>query len=361
MKRDNFFKILVAIAGIWVAAIAAYFSIFGISKVFAGYAVFIIIMAAGLEFGKLVGVSYLYRYWKEIGKGARAILLTIVAGLLLITSIGIYGFLSNAYETTSQSLYKSEQTISLIDNKQKTFAYQITQYQDRIESKTERNKTLSELRTSQEGRLDSLYVRNTWNSQNSTKAIENNISQANDEILKNDKEISELNNKINSLQDSILQYDNKKIEASNYEAAADLGPLKYLSRITGFSMDTVINWFILLLIFVFDPLAISMVIAFNHLTMKNSKKNIDIPLDINEKPIDEVKIQEGHEIGNNKIVMDEKPDVEPAPQINPENSSDIIEEINPDLSIPEKLKKWATEKTETNRHIGMRPDGGISG
>jgi len=245
------------------------------------------------------------------------------------------------------------------------------QYQDRVNSKAERNKTLSELRTSQEGRLDSLYVKNTWNSQNSTKAIENNISQANDEILKNDKEISELNTKINSLQDSILQYDNKKMDAANYEASADLGPLKYLSRITGFSMDTVINWFILLLIFVFDPLAISMVIAFNHLTMKNSKKSIDDNITVKDIDVEEVKINEGHEIGNNKIISEPKPVVEPAPQKNDpvnENIPNDIHDITESptgLSIPEKLKKWATEKPEpanvdSDRHVGMRPDGGIS-
>lgn len=282
MKQDNFLKVFIGIAAIAIAGAAAYFSIFGISKLFAGYALAVIIMASALEFGKLAAVTYLQQRWKEINIFLKSYLLIGVFVLMIITSAGIYGFLSNAYQQTASQLSKTEQLVSVMEVKQKSFNLQITNLDDRKKSKTERVNMLSSLRESQERRLDSLYIHNTWNSRASAKAIELNITQANEEIKKLDVDVSELNQMVSSLQDSIVYYDNAKIDARNNKASNDLGPLQYLSRLTGKPMDSVINWFIMLLIFVFDPFAVSLVIALNHLSTKKKLLTSGIP----KKPIE---------------------------------------------------------------------------
>jgi len=382
-KQDNQFKFLLAATAFLIAAVAAFFSIFGISKLFAGFAVLIIIMASGLEVGKVVAVSYLQRYWRQINKWLRAYLFACVLVLMTITSAGIYGFLSNAYQVTATELNVSDSKIKLIDTKQATFEAQINQLNSKIENKNVRNATLMDLRESQERRLDSLYLRGTWNGQNGAKSVETNIAQANAEISKNDEEINSMTDKVNSLQDSILQYDIKKIEANNTTTSADLGPLKYLARLTGKSMDVVINWFILMIIFVFDPFAICLLIAYNHMASKDDKsKSIeDIIPSIKVDPIiventnDEV-IQENstiieetvpEETLHTKQIADETNEnpIIPEESISIDTSNETEESENKNnISVANQIKMWSDgvdlNAISKSSSKGMQPDGGIS-
>lgn len=344
MTRDKTFLILLAVAAILIAAVAACFSIFGISKMFASYAIAVIVMAGSLEAAKLIAVSYVQRYWQQIHWLSRTYLLVGIISLMVITSAGIYGFLSNAYQETATKLNRIEQTTNLISTKQSAYEIKIKSLTDRLDSKTVRTNMLSDLRSSQERRLDSLYLMNTWNTRQSTATIEANISQANVDILKLDTDISELQNSIGLYRDSIIQLDLQKIEVQNNSVSADLGPLKYLARITGKSMDTVINWFILLLICVFDPFAVALLIEMNrlatHRKSNSAPPNENIPTDEPVKPT----------ILSNEHIFDE-------PVIDTKSTSEVADESEHVPSdVPTQLKQWA-DSTKTYK---MQADGGMS-
>ena len=116
MERSENFHIYLGIAALLIAGSAAFFSVFGLSKLFAGAALSVIIMAGSLEFGKLVTAAFLYRYWDKINIFQRTYLMTAVITLVLITSAGIFGYLSNAYQGATVTFEKqSNQLIAYED------------------------------------------------------------------------------------------------------------------------------------------------------------------------------------------------------------------------------------------------------
>ena len=116
MERSKNFHIYLGIAALLIAGSAGFFSVFGLSKLFAGAALSVIIMAGSLEFGKLVTAAFLYRYWDKINLFQKTYLMTAVITLVLITSAGIFGYLSNAYQGATVTFEKqSNQLIWVIE------------------------------------------------------------------------------------------------------------------------------------------------------------------------------------------------------------------------------------------------------
>jgi hypothetical protein len=267
------FSLLIALAAGLVAGCAAYYSVFGLSQLFAGAGMAVIIMASSLEFSKVVAVSFLQRYWNNISRALKIYLCIGVLTLVCITSAGIYGFLSNAYQKTAHKLEMSESQISVLNNKKELFQKNINDNNSIILTKSNRVDQLTNLRSNQETRLD-----NANNNSNRNRA-RNDISSSNQEIQKLNGEIDVLNNKNVSLTDSVNFYSNKILELKTKDnTSAEIGPLKYLAQLTGQPMDKVVNWFILLLIFVFDPLAVALVIATNRV-MQIEKGNQEPVID----------------------------------------------------------------------------------
>ena len=241
-----------------VAGCAAYFSVWGLSQLFAGAGFAVIIMASVLEIGKLVVTTALHTYWDKLAKPLRVYLSISVIILMLITSVGIYGFLSNAYQKTSNKLEIHEGELSVLDGKKGIFQKGIDDNQKIIDTKNKRLEQLSGLRTSQESRIDASK------SNRDRKSIRGDIASANSEIQKLSSEIDILNTKNGILSDSIGKYNVKALEMkSGSDVAGEVGPLKYIAELTGIPMANIVNYLILLLIFVFDPLAISLVLATN--------------------------------------------------------------------------------------------------
>ena len=241
-----------------VAGCAAYFSIWGLSQLFAGASLAVIIMASVLETGKLVVTTALHTYWDKLAKPLRVYLSISVVILMLITSAGIYGFLSNAYQKTANKLEIHEGELSVLDSKKAIFQKSIDDNQKIIDTKTKRLDQLSSLRTSQESRIDGSKSNRDRNS------VRGDIASANSEIQKLSSEIDVLNDKNTVFSDSIGKYNVKTLEMkSGSDVAGEVGPLKYIAELTGVPMAKVVNYLILLLIFVFDPLAISLVLATN--------------------------------------------------------------------------------------------------
>jgi hypothetical protein len=241
-----------------VAGCAAYFSVWGLSQLFAGASVAVIIMASVLEVGKLVVTTALHTYWDKLSKPLRVYLSISVVILMLITSAGIYGFLSNAYQKTANKLEIHEGELSVLDGKKGIFQKNIDDNQKIIDTKNKRLDQLSGLRTSQESRIDGSKSNRDRNS------VRGDIASANTEIQKLSLEIDDLNTKNTVLSDSIGKYNVKALEMkSGSDVSGEVGPLKYIAELTGASMASIVNYLILLLIFVFDPLAISLVLATN--------------------------------------------------------------------------------------------------
>lgn len=262
---------LLGFSAIIVAGCAAFFSVYGLSQLFAGAGLAVIIMASSLELSKLVAATFLHRYWSKISKILKIYLTVGVIVLAIITSAGIYGFLSSAYQQTAFSLGIHEGEVGIIDGKINQFTNKMTTNGDIISSKNLRVTQLGELRAKQEVRLDSMINRRYFSNANATR---DEITKANDEIKKLTTEIDELAIINNGINDSISKYEIQKLELkSSSEVSAEVGPLKYLSELVDKPMDVVVNYFILLLILVFDPLAISLVIATNWL-FENRKKQI---------------------------------------------------------------------------------------
>lgn len=263
--KKYIFPILMALSALSLAAAAAFFSVSGLSKLFGGAQTEVIIMASALEFAKLVTASFLHRYWKLIKIQMKVYLTIGVITVMLITSAGIYGFLSNAYATTSGKLQNIDAQVEMVEQKKIIINSEVARLQENKDLKSERIKSLINLRITQESRLDSLYKKSQTSS---AKRVEQQIEQANSNIESINIEIDTLNNQIQRKSANITVLDLEVLNLKNNDTNGEVGSLKYISTLTGKSMDSVVNFFIFLLIFVFDPLAVSLVIATN-IVIKN--------------------------------------------------------------------------------------------
>jgi hypothetical protein len=337
------FSFLIGLSAALIAGCAAYYSVFGLSQLFAGASLAVIIMASSLEVSKIISVSLLQRYWSKLSTPLKFYLCTGVFILVCITSGGIYGFLSNAYQKTANKFELNETQISSINEKKEVFKKSITDNQSIINTKTQRIQQLTNLRGQQENRFD--------NSNNTNKnRIRNDISLSNNEIQKLNVEIDTLNRRNSSLSDSVTTYTNKVIDLkSNDTVSAEIGPLKYLSQLTGQPMDRVVNWFILLLIFVFDPLAIALVIAANKVSQlenENDRKNQNISDDTIP---DEPETEKDEKIEVIEVVDEtEKPIVEQIEE-KPNNTEEIKVKKEPIVPNGKIELKDIKEIKESNR------------
>jgi hypothetical protein len=242
---------IIALSALSVSISAAFYSVTGLSMLFAGASVAVLIMASSLEVAKLVIASLLYQYWDKLNKFLRTYLTIAACVLVLITSAGIYGFLSSAYQSTATKSEIVDKQIAALETKKQL-------YEDSRNSILKEKQSLAELKgTLSKGSTTQFTDRNGNLIVRSNKASINQIDQAN----KSDEKLSE---KVDIVNDSIFSLENQILGVKvNSEATSELGPLKYLSGLTGQPMDKIINWFLLVIIFVFDPLAISLVIAAN--------------------------------------------------------------------------------------------------
>jgi len=273
LTRENGFIVLMVISTFALAGSAAYYSVFGLSSLFAGARTEVIIMAGALEFSKLILASYLHNHWNKAG-WMKWYLTLAVGVLMLITSAGIYGFLTSAYQSTADKLGATDKLVNVVELKKGRFQEQLTYYND---EKNKLNESINSLRgglaNNTQSRVDSRGNVITTSSSAQRKSLESQLSTAVDQRETISKKIEVLSDSVTSLELEILDLQ------TNNEVAAEVGPLRYMSEITGKPMNTIVNWFTLLIVFVFDPLAISMVIALNKLTKKESHDdqfNIDV-------------------------------------------------------------------------------------
>jgi hypothetical protein len=230
-----------------------------LSKLFAGASFEVIIMAGSLEVAKLVIASLLYQYWDTINKALRTYLAIATVILVLITSMGIYGFLSAAYQDTYRQLTVKENQVSFLDQKKEFYEKDVTRYDQELERISNNISTLSNAKAT------SIQVRDTTSStglRSTVSTAELRLSQKRIEVEEENRKAVQVKREVAA--DSLQKYQLEILDLeNNAEVAGELGPLQYLSGLTGISMDKIINYLLLVIIFVFDPLAISLVVAAN--------------------------------------------------------------------------------------------------
>jgi len=256
--QERIFPFIIATSALSVSASAAFYSVSGLSKLFAGAALAVIIMATSLEVAKLVIASLLYQYRKTLPRGLKIYLTTAAFVLVLITSMGIYGFLSAAYQETANKAGNIDAQIALVETKRNNIQGQLAVYNAEKESI---DKAVADLRKGLSNNIITYTDANgnqvTTTSSSTRKALEKQLDQAIERQ-------NELNSKVDGLNTQIFDYETEIVEIkTGNDLAGELGPLKYLSGLTGVPMDKIINILLLTIIFVFDPLAIALVIAAN--------------------------------------------------------------------------------------------------
>jgi len=271
--------ILIALSALSISAAAAFYSVTGLAKLFAGAETAVIWMASSLEVAKLVVASLLYQYWKKVNWMLKLYLTLALIILMAITSAGIYGYLSSGYQDTANKTGVVDKEIALIDNRIKT---QESSKEFTLQQLKQTQQSIAQLRGALGNNTQTYKDKEgnilTTTSSSNRKSYEKQLEFA----LKEEKTI---NSKINNLDSTLLILSEEKLtKESNAELAGELGPLKYINKLTGISMDRIINWFLLVIIMVFDPLAISLVIAANFAF--NQLKSPESFTIYNEKPIE---------------------------------------------------------------------------
>jgi hypothetical protein len=274
--KERIFPFIIAFSALSVSASAAFYSVTGLSMLFAGASFAVMIMAASLEIAKLVIASLLYQYRKTLPKLLKIYLTIAAAVLILITSAGIYGYLSAAYQKTADQTSIVESKIAALESKKKLFEETRDNILKEKQSIANLQGSLSQASTTQyTDKNGNLVIR-------SNNAAIRNIESAS-------KSNEKLSSKIDVVNDSIFSIESKILEVKTTSTAeSELGPLKYLSKLTGIAMDRIINWYILVIIFVFDPLAIALVIAANFAFAKLKQKDQKIGL-YDEKDLEEMR------------------------------------------------------------------------
>lgn len=273
--KKRIFPTVVALSALSVSVSAAFYSVSGLSKLFAGATFEVIVMASSLEVSKLVIASLLYQYWGKINKLLRFYLTLATIILVLITSAGIYGFLSAAYQETATKSGIVDKRVEVLELRKNRF---IDSRDYLMTEKGVLDKSISSLRDGLSNNIIQYKDKETGQiitttSSSTRKALQNELNTA---VAQRDK----ISIRLETATDSINGIDIKILDTeSSAEIASELGPLKYLSELTGKPMNIIINVLLLIIIFVFDPLAISLVIAsnfmFNQLKGKNENEDTE--------------------------------------------------------------------------------------
>ena len=259
------FIFIVALAALFIAGCAAFFSIKGLTILFAGSAISVGIMASSLELGKLVAASFLHRNWKHSSFALKTYLCIAVGILMMITSLGIFGFLTKAYQEHRTVVVGYETELKGVETQEAVLKEELSANQVRVDS-------LNALRKEQEARITA-----AGNYRAPREAAYKAVNEANKELATKEARQSELRKAVGELEIKKTQI------TQNMNTKTDIGSFQFVANALGTDTDTAVKYFILSLVFVFDPLAVSLVLALNQLVEeRNIGKKIGKSGDLNE-------------------------------------------------------------------------------
>lgn len=308
---------LVILSAISVSLSAAYYSVTGIGHMFSGEKLNVMLMMSTLEISKLVLASLVYQYWDKLALMLKAYYISAILVLMVITSGGIYGYLSGAYSKTGESLRIQNIELSNRERKIKSMEDKLISIDDkrdynlgRISVKENEKSGLNNRLSTQNQSIDRQtgQLLNTSISNSERRGLDNNIRSIENEISDIESKLTILDSERDLIIDSISKW-NSEIDSIkiNSDISSEMGPLIYLSEITGRSMDVVINWFIILLMIVFDPLAVSLVIGANIIFKNRSEESGSISMGLDSKLTEDIKEKQLNlsELDEKKIELDQ--------------------------------------------------------
>lgn len=220
-----------------IAGSAAYFSIYGLAAIFSGIFIPVIIMGVSLEAGKLVAASYTYRYWNKLTFFMKSYLLVAIFILMVITSAGIFGFLSMGYQQDTLPLQLQEQQIQSLDDE-----------------KTEIEKLKIE-RLERRKQIDTDIA-----------SLPNNYITARQRLMKSyGPELKQLREDISSYTTRTREITEElhQLKSQTLKQRVHTGPIIFIAKAFDIEVDEATKWVILLIIFTFDPLAVVLTIGAN--------------------------------------------------------------------------------------------------
>lgn len=270
IQNERWFAWMVGLVALFIATTSAVFSILGIGMLFSGSYISAMIMATSLEFGKITSISFLYRYWKNVSTFLRTYLITAIVTLALITSLGVFGWLSAAYQGSSLKYEITQQQISVLEG-------QKTQLDSQSEISTNRIKELSSLRSSQEDRM-SEALNNTVLARNPTQFRQ--VQEQNLQLIRDtESSVSDEQKKLESLRGQRLDIDKRiaDIRMENIKTK-DVVTFQFVADSIGLSLNTTVKWFIVVIIVVFDPLAVCLILSYNVIVFdRSTKQRVAVP------------------------------------------------------------------------------------
>jgi hypothetical protein len=243
----NWLKYLVGFSALIIAGCAAYFSVTGLGVLFSGAAASVMVMAGALEFAKLVAATYLKQEWESIKGFNKWYLTSAVALLMLITSAGIFGYLSNAFQSQSLKLQQVDREVLVYSTKIDQNTAQITQLNTQLGQLSSTQNTILD-----KGKVNSRLLRSIDQKDRQTAQINKKIEVLQTENAKNNEKINE-------------------IKTSNLDLEKEVGGFRFIAEAFGMELKNVVKFFIFLIVIVFDPLAVALIIAFNGLILPKKK------------------------------------------------------------------------------------------
>jgi hypothetical protein len=281
------FVYVLGLGAFMLATVAGYFSIYGLASIFSGWFYEIIAMGIALEYGKLVSASYLYRYGYLESRKGKSYFIAAILALMLITSGGIFGFLSQGYQEDTLSLKQQEQRIALLIEEQQEL---IEFKEENIERKKQIDKDIASLPNNYITGRQRLMESYGPELETIKKDIASYTKQINDKTL----ELS-------------------KIKQEKLINEVHIGPIIFIANAFGTSTDEAVKWLIFMLIFAFDPLAVMLTLATNKVIMDNAKDAgvepiVDEHFKVNKHAGEPVK----RKVTKKKVVVDNKPEPVPA-------------------------------------------------
>ncbi len=267
------FIIVLMLTTFAIAASAAYFSVYGLAHLFTGALIPVIIMGSSLEAGKLVAASFLYRYSKKIGLGMKAYLGAAVLVLMLITSMGIFGFLTAAYQSDTLPLAEMTQQITSLKEEKVRITERLAQIDKQIAD------------------VGPNYVR----------AKQRLVKEFATERKTLDTRLAEITPEL------------QKLEQQHVTVKAKVGPIMFIAEVMGKDPNSAVFWFVIILISVFDPLAVALTVATN-MAIKIRKEEKQKALEAKEGPKQEVNMDSLKKYIDKKVNQAKEPEPTPTPE-----------------------------------------------
>jgi hypothetical protein len=301
------FKYILGFSAFILASCAAFFSVKGIALLFAASFWSVAIMAGSLELAKLISASYLYRYWKDINKILKNYMLAATILLMGITSLGIFGFLSDAFQRNFSQYSLNLSKINSLKSQQTFLTSQIEFNKNKL-------KDLIDLQKTYQSSLDNAVKQDVtttkttsgglFSSGKTEKVTDIKLVESRNKIVEGSQQninnlfsqISTVTTDLQNLEKQSSENAQAIIQLESDNTKGEIGTFKFVAEAFGMNIETAVRIFIILIVIVFDPLAVCLVIAYNSLNKKEYKiesKEIVKEQQIEkivEKPIEKLKV-----------------------------------------------------------------------